>query len=140
MSLYLECTLDLCQFNSILGIVILDNFIFTLTWYSKRLDIVNERGLTGLFTISRLGCTFFKKSFKLITNILAKTFFSCSLCIVHIAIWRELWILEFFIITYYNFFRENENANINFFCYIFRWSVVLQKLTVNWWEGTKSWM
>ena len=57
MSFYLECTLDLCQFNSILCIVILDNFIFTLTWYSKRLDIVNERGLTGLFTISRLGCT-----------------------------------------------------------------------------------
>ena len=30
---------------------------FAMPWYSKRLDIVNERGLTGLFTISRLGCT-----------------------------------------------------------------------------------
>ena len=59
MSLYLECTLDLCQFSSILYIVILDNFIFTLTWYSKWLDIVNERGLTSSFTISRFGCIFF---------------------------------------------------------------------------------
>ena len=54
MSLYLECTLDLGQFNSILCIVILINFIFTLTWYSKRLDIVNKRGLTGSFTILSL--------------------------------------------------------------------------------------
>ena len=29
----------------------------TLPWYSERLDIVNKRGLTGSFTISRLGCT-----------------------------------------------------------------------------------
>ena len=28
----------------------------TLPWYSKRLDIVNKRGLTGSFTISSLGC------------------------------------------------------------------------------------
>ena len=32
---------------------------FAMPWYSKRLDIVNERGLTGSFTISRLGCTIF---------------------------------------------------------------------------------
>ena len=31
----------------------------TLPWYSERLDIVNKRGLTGSFTISRLGCNFF---------------------------------------------------------------------------------
>ena len=29
----------------------------TLPWYSKLLDIVNKRGLTGSFTISSLGCT-----------------------------------------------------------------------------------
>ena len=28
--------------------------------------------------------------------------------------------MEFFIITYYNFFRENENANINFFLLYFQ--------------------
>ena len=34
----------------------------TLPWYSEWLDIVNKRGLTGSFTISRLGCIMYLES------------------------------------------------------------------------------
>ena len=97
MSLYLECTLDLCQFSSILYIVILDNFIFTLTWYSKWLDIVNERCQTGSFTISRLGCicNFF---IMLVTATpLTKIIWSSSIILVPWIIYLKIKRILFFI-------------------------------------------